>query len=975
MAKIAKLQKEVDGVLNTIYPSTITEAVINIESSKSLKDELTDINNAVSSKVDISSISTVATSGDYNDLNNKPVIPSSTSELTNDSNYITSSEVDTKINSAVAAVYKVRGSVDNYESLPISNVAVGDVYNLLDTGSNYVCISIDPIIWDKLSETIDLSAYSTTEENNAKYQLKGNYITSIPDEYVTDTELEAKGYATVTSVEAALATKLDSSTYTAATSTTSGYMSSEDYIKLSGIEENADVNIIESITVNGDAVSVTNKTAAIEVNETHGVLLDEVPTDTTLTYQDGDKVKSFTIGMSAIYPDDSSDDGLGISFFKGIDSEGNAIWGVGGGGVSSEKVTITLDTNQADKTFLIGTDITLSYGEIINTYTWDGTAITASIPANFTYTISTAEDTNNEYTVINSGELTAVAGATRTVTIYRNTTVTSFNVSKNNAYDWAFPSDVTVTLTGTGDYSSYSKVLSGALTYDNIKIPTNTTYNVTVSNLDGTRYHYIAPVISTKTASNPSESVSIEYVGRTLTINHSTTENTCSPTLTVSYTGAITNSDSFTPTLTSTVTSTLIVLPDNTNYSITGDEIATFETPSFPITGTINSQDSSVSIVYSFLSEEVYASWVIFDDSSSTTVLETGGNKDIINGITANFKRCLAKPQSDGSAAITYLDPSNSNYFADGSSTSSYTSGYNWMVHFPKYYYKCEQDSSNTSKWKLFISDRKINDSYKEERECLIGIFEAYNSSSKLYSRPGVASTGSITITDFFTYAQANGTNWGLIDYRAHKTIANMFACKYGNTNISTSNSSIPCSGGTKAYNSGNTGKTLSLGNSDGLNSGSSNFLGIEDCYYGKWEFVQGINIVADRTWVVYDGGLKVDTTAANLISAGYTNVRTIGTGYSSDGWITGISHGEYADVMPTAASGGSDTTYYADYYYQNTGNKIFRRSGTSSFGSHCGVFCSFASNASSDSYADLGSRLGFYGTINVYDTDAWKAL
>ena len=721
-----------------------------------------------------------------------------------------------------------------------------------------------------------------------------------------------------------------------------------------------------------DGIHTYSELKKVFSSSTIGVRLDSKPDGTVLTYNNG---TPFILGMSAIYPDDSSEDGLGISFFKGIDPEGNAIWGVGGGGVSSEKVTITLDTNQADKTFLIGTDITLSYSNVINTYTWDGTAITASVPANFTYTISTAEDTNNEYTVINSGKLIAVAGATRTVTIYRNTTVTSFNVSRNNAYDWAFPSDVTVTLTGTGNYSSYSKVLSGALTYDNIKIPTNTTYNVTVSNLDGTRYHYIAPVISTQTASNPSESVSIEYVGRTLTINHSTTEDTCSPTLTVSYTGAITNSDSFTPTLTSTVTSTLIVLPDNTDYSITGNEIATFETPSFPITGTINSQDSSVSVIYSFLSEEVYASWVIFDDSSSTTVLETGGNKDIINGITANFKRCLAKPQSDGSAAITYLDPSNSNYFADGSSTSSYTSGYNWMVHFPKYYYKCEQDSSNTSKWKLFISDRKINDSYKEERECLIGIFEAYNSSSRLYSRPGVVSTSSITITNFFTYAQANGTNWGLIDYRAHKTIANMFACKYGNTNISTSNSSIPCSGGTKAHDSGNTGNTLSLGNTDGLNSKSSNFLGIEDCYYGKWEVVQGINIVADRTWVVYDGGLKVDTNAAGLISAGYTNVRTIGTGYPSNGWITGISHGEYADVMPTAASGGSDTTYYADYYYQSTGNRIFLRSGSSGSGSRCGVFCSIADDASSASDTAVGSRLGFYGTINVYDTEVWKAL
>ena len=305
MAKIAKLHKEVDGVLNTIYPSTITEAVINIESGKNVKEELVAINskiptktsditndsgyitkdvgnltnysttntvnqainNAVSSKVDISSISTVATSGDYKDLKNKPIIPSKTSELTNNSNYITSSAVDAKISSAIASVYRVKGTVANYSSLPKSNVTIGDVYNLSDTGANYVCTATSPITWDKLSETVDLSSYSTTAENDAKYQLKGNYITSIPAEYVTDTELEAKGYATATSVETALATKLDSSAYKAATSTTSGYMSSKDYIKLSGIEEKADVNIIESITVNGNAVSVTNKTAAIKVKE------------------------------------------------------------------------------------------------------------------------------------------------------------------------------------------------------------------------------------------------------------------------------------------------------------------------------------------------------------------------------------------------------------------------------------------------------------------------------------------------------------------------------------------------------------------------------------------------------------------------------------------------------------------------------------------------------------------------------------
>lgn len=297
------------------------------------------INNAVSSKVDTSSISAVATSGDYNDLNNKPVIPSSTSELTNDSNYITSSEVDTKINSAVAAVYKVRGSVDNYESLPISNVVVGDVYNLLDTGSNYVCISIDPIIWDKLSETIDLSSYSTTEQNDAKYQLKGDYITSIPDEYITDTELEAKGYATTTSVEAALATKLDSSVYTASDilnkiNTVDGKGSGLDADTLDGKDStefvlNSDINdlrlAIQVITpelktslVNLDSTDENLKSAAIDY------IIDVIPqnsitifvsnnidhTDKGLSYFN----KSILTTIIRYYSEEEGADDIGISF-------------------------------------------------------------------------------------------------------------------------------------------------------------------------------------------------------------------------------------------------------------------------------------------------------------------------------------------------------------------------------------------------------------------------------------------------------------------------------------------------------------------------------------------------------------------------------------------------------------------------------------------------------------------------------------
>ena len=66
-----------------------------------------------------------------------------------------------EVNSKIASVYHVKGSVANYDSLPMYNRSVGDVWNLLDTGANYVWTESG---WDKLSETIDLSGFAQKSE-------------------------------------------------------------------------------------------------------------------------------------------------------------------------------------------------------------------------------------------------------------------------------------------------------------------------------------------------------------------------------------------------------------------------------------------------------------------------------------------------------------------------------------------------------------------------------------------------------------------------------------------------------------------------------------------------------------------------------------------------------------------------------------------------------------------------------------------
>lgn len=386
--------------------------------------------------------------------------------------------------------------------------------------------------------------------------------------------------------------------------------------------------------------------------------------------------------------------------------------------------------------------------------------------------------------------------------------------------------------------------------------------------------------------------------------------------------------------------------------------------------------------------EENLAYWYENNENASSTTCATGGNRNVIESLRSKFKRCIAKPYRDDAALISYLNETDSNKWPDGSSmTYSVTRKENAMVYFPKYYHKTIERSPGI--WRTYISEQQIDSDYIEEPERLVGTYEAYKFADYdwLTSQGGVESTHSQTIATFVTQAKANGSMWGIQDYRIHATIARMFCAYYKTTNISTSNSSIPCSGGTKRYNYGKTGGTDSLGNKDGKlavkdDAGyySTNFLGIEDCYYSKWEFVQGINILKGK-YVVYDGGSFPDKDVAELEAAGATNIRVVGyepnpaatAGYN--GWTKAVAQGKYGDVVPTA-HGGSETTYYSDYSWFNpTGNRIFLRSGYSDGGSRCGVFVATAANASSASWTTIGARLAFYGKIVVVDSDTFKKM
>lgn len=85
---------------------------------------------------------------------------------------LTATEIENKVNAAVSSVYRVKGTVASVANLPTTGVVVGDVWNIADNGANYVATNNNPVEWDKLSETVDLSPYMQTSTANSTFVKK-----------------------------------------------------------------------------------------------------------------------------------------------------------------------------------------------------------------------------------------------------------------------------------------------------------------------------------------------------------------------------------------------------------------------------------------------------------------------------------------------------------------------------------------------------------------------------------------------------------------------------------------------------------------------------------------------------------------------------------------------------------------------------------------------------------------------------------
>ncbi|MDD4115869.1 MAG: hypothetical protein PHG27_09815 [Massilibacteroides sp.] len=370
-------------------------------------------------------------------------------------------------------------------------------------------------------------------------------------------------------------------------------------------------------------------------------------------------------------------------------------------------------------------------------------------------------------------------------------------------------------------------------------------------------------------------------------------------------------------------------------------------------------------IVSSKISSLSPTNTIIIDESitNPSTAISGDVNGSIITAIRAGHRRCLAKYLGSLEMAICYLRNDNSSFYHD--STAALLDGIEGdvMLYRPVFYYKYIK--LDADRYSITFSLSRIDETFQMADECLIGAYEAYAVNNKLYSVSDVQSSGSINQTNFKAYARARGTGYQLIDWDMHKMIPWLFYAIYGNRNCQ-----AICGSGTNSYEKA-TGQTNGIGNVDTTtangNSMSVNFLGLDNCWGNKYEFLDNVIVNPDANNL---GVWRITDTVTGEVR----NVQGLAPNNAWE-WTKRMIAGEHLDIIVSEA-GMSATTGFCDGQYLSTAlTRVVLRSGSSS-GSFGGVAFACASIGASGAGAYFGSRLAFRGKIvKIVSVAEFKAI
>lgn len=252
-----------------------------------------------------------------------------------------------------------------------------------------------------------------------------------------------------------------------------------------------------------------------------------------------------------------------------------------------------------------------------------------------------------------------------------------------------------------------------------------------------------------------------------------------------------------------------------------------------------------------------------------------------------------------------------------------------------------------------------------------------------------------LTRDQFRQAARKRGSGWEMYTYNAHKTLFWLFAVEYATldsqkpfnaqkdangfaqgglgpgptqmtdwTNFNNANPLIPC-GYTNEFGNGSGEKAYVVKNASGGTHATlmaNRYRGIENPFGHIWKYTDGANIQVTTG----DSGLSILFTTddpSNFSDTSYTGYDKKGNICRTNGYAKKMLLGEDGDIVPTEV-GGSSSTYWCDYYYTYTSAnrmQVVLVGGRADHGSNAGLARVDTSDAPSDAYRNLGSRLCFF--------------
>lgn len=409
------------------------------------------------------------------------------------------------------------------------------------------------------------------------------------------------------------------------------------------------------------------------------------------------------------------------------------------------------------------------------------------------------------------------------------------------------------------------------------------------------------------------------------------------------------------------------------------------------------------------------------------TTLERVGRAELHASlpVQSQMRRCLL---NDNGEVVTYLHATDSTKTDTGATADLTGASGMVMVEIPEHYRKFEFDGNNIlaliSAFPLpgFHKVRKV---YRSAYEATVdrttstiklasvvnttaafrggnntaGWDETYRS---LLGRPAT----NISLTSFRSYARNRGTaglnekGWNCDLYEAQLNTYWLFVIEYAQLNCQAAFTAQLTEDGYRQGGLGDGVTTLDstrwnnfngynpfvpcgitncLGNATGvvdyempeeygaaLTVHVPSYRGIENPFGHVWSWTDGILVQAQSD---ADGAKHLffraaDDNPANFNSSNYNGYVQRGELPRSDGYVKKILCGEYGDNMPQQI-GGSSTTYFADFFYQNKpASGVALRGvyfgGIAYNGAYAGLASASTGSAPSKTHTSFGSRLCF---------------